>query len=67
MEDYAKLEERVKMRGTPEHTELIYSIPHVLNTAVICQDEKMVLKVIDTDCSLKETENRVEEFARQIG
>jgi len=67
MEDYAKLEKRVKTRGTPEHVELIYTIPHVLKTTVICQDEKMVLKVIDTDCSLKETENRVEEFARQIG
>ena len=67
MENYAELEERVKARGTPEHVELIYTIPHVLKTAVICQDEKMTLETIDSDCSLAEMEAKVEKFARQLG
>lgn len=66
MDDYAKLERRVRERGTPEHVEFIYTIPHSLKTAAICQEEKMSLEVLDSDCSLAEMEKKIAAFARRL-
>jgi len=66
MDNYAKLVSRVRARGTPEHAELIYTIPHSLKTAAICQDEKMKLVAIDTECSLDESERKVRLLAERL-
>ncbi len=57
---------RVENRGTPELIPFIKKIPGLEETTRICNENKLNLFIVDTDCNLDQLKEKAEEFCLTI-